>query len=77
MPEVTKKKSLKQLQNENDAALLKFWEAVEMVSACKRSLHATREYLALRLAEDERDRAERPMAAARMAFLKARLRGSR
>ena len=67
------KASLKKLQDANDEALLEFWASIELVRSSKRALHNTAEYLALMMAETQRDAAEVKMSKARSAFLKARL----
>ena len=68
---------LVQLERENDNALIRFWEAVEFVARCKRELYGNETYRALAAklatAEYEREQIEREMAAARLAYLKEKV----
>lgn len=67
------RRTLKQLERENDVALRDYWNAVLTVEECRSALAHTKEALILRVAENDRDAARERMGKARHAYLVAKI----
>lgn len=66
-------KNLKELEKLNDKALVTYWKAVMASDQCRQALNASREAIAFRLAEEERDKAQEVMTKARLEYLLAKV----